>query len=95
MRKDSRTVEDHLLKENEEFKRLARKHRELDERLTGLTRRFLLSKEEGLSNSEISVKLDITKKTVENLLSTAKSFINRSLVDEHLISLFFFWFFIR
>jgi uncharacterized protein YdcH (DUF465 family) len=54
MRKDSRSVEDHLLKENEEFRRLARKHRELDERITGLTRRFLLSKEE--KSEEVTLK---------------------------------------
>ncbi len=46
MRKNSKSVKDHLLKENQEFRRLARKHRELDERLTTLSGRFLLSNEE-------------------------------------------------
>jgi len=46
---------------------------------------FLLSKNEGLSNSDISEKLNISKKTVENHLTRAKSFIKSSLVSAHLI----------
>ena len=46
---------------------------------------FLLSKNEGLSNSDISEKLSISKKTVENHLTRAKSFIKNSLVSAHLI----------
>ena len=56
---------------------------------------FLLSKKEGLSNTEISRKLNITKKTVENHISKAKSFIKKSLVDNGLLSLLFFWLFIK
>ncbi len=56
---------------------------------------FLLSKKDGLSNEEISVKLNITKKTVENQLTNAKSFIRKAIVDEGLLSLLFFWLFIR
>lgn len=56
---------------------------------------FLLSKKEGLSNNEISVKLNITKKTVENHLTNAKSFIKKALVDEGLLSLLFYWLFIK
>jgi len=56
---------------------------------------FLLSKKEGLSNDEISAKLNITKKSVENYLSNAKSFIKKALVDEGLLSLLFYWLFIR
>jgi len=56
---------------------------------------FLLSKKEGLSNDEISAKLNITKKTVENHLTIAKSFIKKSLVDEGLISVLFYWLFIK
>lgn len=56
---------------------------------------FLLSKREGLSNTEISGKLNITKKTVENHLTKAKSFIKKALVDEGLLSLLFFCVFIK
>jgi RNA polymerase sigma-70 factor (family 1) len=56
---------------------------------------FNLSKIDGLSNQEISQKLKISGKTVENLLSKAKVYIRKVLVDERLISLLFFWMFIR
>lgn len=56
---------------------------------------FLLSRREGLSNDEISNKLNINKKTVENHLAKAKSFIKKSLVDEGLLTLLFFWLFIK
>jgi len=56
---------------------------------------FILSKREGLSNTEISNKLNITKKTVENHLTKSKSFIKKALVDEGFISLLFFWLFIK
>lgn len=46
---------------------------------------FLLSKNEGLSNSDISEKLNISKKTVENHLARAKSFIKTTLVGMRLI----------
>lgn len=56
---------------------------------------FNLSKIDGLSNQEISQKLNISRKTVENLLSKAKAHIRVVLTDERLISLLFFWMFIR
>lgn len=56
---------------------------------------FNLSKKEGLSNTEISKKLNITNKTVENHLTKAKAFIKKNLVDEHLIPLLFFWLVLR
>lgn len=57
---------------------------------------FILSKREGLSNSEIAKKLEITQKTVENQLSRTKAIINKALVDERLLTtLLFFWLFIR
>ena len=56
---------------------------------------FFLSKKEGLSNDEISARLNITKKTVENYLTNAKSFIKKALVDEGLLSLLFYWLFIK
>lgn len=56
---------------------------------------FFLSKKEGLSNDEISRKLNITKKTVENYLTNAKSSIKKALVNEGLLSLLFYWLFIK
>ncbi len=56
---------------------------------------FRLSKREGLSNAEISIKMNITKKTVENHLTQAKSFIKTALVDGGLLSLLFYWLFIN
>ena len=56
---------------------------------------YLLSKKEGLSNTEISRKLNIKKKTVENYLTNAKAFLKKSLVDERLLTILFFWLFIR
>jgi RNA polymerase sigma-70 factor (ECF subfamily) len=56
---------------------------------------YILSNKEGLSNTEISTKLHITKKTVENYLTSAKAFIKEKLVYERLLTLLFFWFFIK
>lgn len=56
---------------------------------------YMLSKKEGLSNTEISRKLNITKKTVENYLTYAKAFIKKKLVNERLLTLLFFWLFIK
>ena len=46
---------------------------------------YLLSKKGGLSNSEIALKLKITKKTVENHLFKAKDIIRNAMVREDLI----------
>ena len=51
---NSEAVRKFLLKENQEFRRLARKHRELDERLLVLSGRFLLSEEE--KSEEVTLK---------------------------------------
>jgi len=56
---------------------------------------FLLSKKDGFSNSEIARKLGVTKKTVENHLTNAKTFIRKTLVDDRLISVLFFSLFIN
>ena len=55
---------------------------------------FLLSKRDGFSNSEIAQKLGVTKKTVENHLTNAKTLIRKTLVDDRLISVLFFALFI-
>ena len=56
---------------------------------------YLLSKKEGLSNTEISTQLNITNKTVENHLTRAKAFLRRALVDERLLTILFYWLFIK
>jgi uncharacterized protein YdcH (DUF465 family) len=56
MSKHSEAVKEYLLKENEEFKRLARKHRELDNRITSLSSRFLLSDEEKFEEASLKKK---------------------------------------
>ena len=79
-----------------EYKDLLEKAEKIIEQLPDRQKNiFLLSKREGLSNAEISKRLNITKKTVENHLTKAKSFIKTALVDEGLLSLLFFWLFIK
>jgi RNA polymerase sigma-70 factor (family 1) len=55
---------------------------------------FLLCNKEGLSNGEISDKLHISKKTVENHLHRAKKFLKQAVEDERLITLLFICLFI-
>jgi len=79
-----------------EFNDLMKKVDNIIEKLPDRQRHiFLLSNKEGLSNEEISINLKITKKTVENQLSIAKAFIKKTLVDEKLLTLLFFWLFIK
>jgi RNA polymerase sigma-70 factor (ECF subfamily) len=56
---------------------------------------YILSKRDGLSNKEISKKLNITNKTVENYLSSAKARLKTAMVDEQLLTLLFFWLFFK
>lgn len=56
---------------------------------------FRLSKEEGLSNEEIAVKLNLSKRTVENQLYRAVSILKEQFKNESLLALFFFYLFIR
>lgn len=56
---------------------------------------YILSKKEGLSNTEISTRLNITNKTVENYLSKAKATLKTAFVNEQLLPLFFFWLFLK
>ena len=53
---------------------------------------FLLSRKSGLNNTEISIKLNISRKTVENHLSNAKKFLKKTFMDENLLSLIIFMF---
>jgi RNA polymerase sigma-70 factor (family 1) len=54
---------------------------------------FLLSVNEQLTNEEIAQKLNISKKTVENYLATAKTSLKKSLSDGRLLTVLFFYFF--
>ncbi|MEN8231004.1 MAG: RNA polymerase sigma-70 factor [Bacteroidota bacterium] len=56
---------------------------------------FLLSRKESLSNLEISKKLNISVRTVDNQLSKAKAFLKEALIDGSLLSLLFFHLFIN
>ena len=56
---------------------------------------YLLSNEEGLTNEEISKRLKISKKTVENHLHRAKTYLKQVIQDERLITLLFCWMFIQ
>ena len=55
---------------------------------------FELSRYDGLSNMEISKRLDISKKTVENQIYSALKFIRGQFKKETLLTLFFYYLFI-
>jgi len=55
---------------------------------------FELSRNEGLSNVEISKRLDISKKTVENQIHSALKFLREQFEKETLLTLLLYWLFI-
>ncbi len=55
---------------------------------------FQLSKKESMSNLEISTKLKISVRTVDNQLSRANSFVRKALIDGSILSLLYFCLFI-
>jgi RNA polymerase sigma factor, sigma-70 family/RNA polymerase sigma-70 factor, Bacteroides expansion family 1 len=56
---------------------------------------FLLSINEQLTNEQIAQQLNISKKTVENYLTMAKTSLRKSLSDGRILSLLFFWLFFK
>jgi RNA polymerase sigma-70 factor (ECF subfamily) len=56
---------------------------------------LLLSMEEQLTSDEISKKLNISKKTVENYLSASKTYLRKSLGDKGMLSVLFIVLFLK
>lgn len=54
---------------------------------------FILSKEDGLTNDEIAEKLSLSKRTVENHLFRAISFLKQHFQKEAVLSLLYFYLF--
>ena len=78
-----------------EFKELVERTDKIIEELPPRQRTiFLLSRKEQMSNAEISKKLNISERTVDNQLSRAKSFIRKALVEGNLLFLLYFFLFI-
>lgn len=62
------------------------------ERLPNRQKTILLMRvRDGLSSKEISQKLGINQRTVENHISSARSTLRKVFSDEHLLSLVIFW----
>ena len=55
---------------------------------------FLLSRKEAMSNLEISEKLNISVRTIDNQLSKAKVLVRKALIDGSILSLLYFHLFI-
>jgi len=56
---------------------------------------FLLSIKELLTNEQIARQLNISKKTVDNYLTMAKTFLRKSISDGHILSILYFWLFLK
>jgi RNA polymerase sigma-70 factor (ECF subfamily) len=56
---------------------------------------FLLSIKEQLTKEQIAQQLNISKKTVDNYLTMAKTLLRKSISDGHILSILFFWLFIK
>jgi len=56
---------------------------------------FLMKTKDNLENEQIANALGITLKTVENHFSNAKNYIKKFLTNQRLISVLFFWLFVK
>jgi RNA polymerase sigma-70 factor (ECF subfamily) len=56
---------------------------------------FLLSIKEQIPNEQIAQQLNISRKTVENYLAKAKTFIKKSLSEGGILAILFFWLFLK
>jgi RNA polymerase sigma-70 factor (family 1) len=56
---------------------------------------FRLSINDHMSCEQIAQKLNISKKTVENYLTSAKNSLRKSLAEVHILSVLFFWLFLK
>ncbi len=56
---------------------------------------FQLSISEHLTNEEIAKRFNISKKTVDNYISDARAFLKKSFIDGRLISVLFFYLFLK
>ncbi|MFW5645375.1 MAG: RNA polymerase sigma factor [Bacteroidota bacterium] len=56
---------------------------------------FLLRKDKGLTSIEMSIQLNLSKKTVENHLNRARAFLKKAMMEEGLLSFLFFWLFLN
>lgn len=55
---------------------------------------FLLRKEKGLSSAEIAQELKLSRKTVDNHLNRARSFLKKAMMEEGLLSILFYSIFV-
>jgi len=91
----SKLLHDNITVDAIEYKDLLSKIEEIINRLPERQKSvFLLNRRSGLNNTEISVKLNISRKTVENHLSNAKNFLIKTISDENLLSFLIFLFLI-
>jgi len=56
---------------------------------------LLLSIKEHLTSEQIAMKLNISKKTIENYLTMAKSTLRKTFSDGRILSALFFWLFLK
>ncbi len=79
-----------------EFYDLLEKTRDLIDKLPPQQKKIiLLRQEKGLSNPEIADLLHISKKTVENHLNSARTFLKKAMKEKGLLSFLFFWLFVN